>query len=67
MTVKKVRSSSTLPKTTSLKYSKILSFKITLKVNLLHIWVVKLQSCKGFMVATLGFHGGHKETRLLFK
>ncbi len=58
VTVKKVCWSSTLPKTTiasstSLKYFKILSFKITLETNLLDIWVVNLQSCGGFMATSL--------------
>jgi hypothetical protein len=48
VTVEKISSFSTLPKTatiassTSLKYSKTLSFKITLETNLLHIGMVGL-------------------------
>jgi hypothetical protein len=59
MIVEKKCSFSTLPKTTtivsstSLKYLKILSFTITLKIYLFHIWMVGLQSCKGFMPASL--------------
>ncbi len=59
MMIKKVHSSSTLPKTTtianstSLKYLEILSFKITLKANLFHIWEFGLQSCEGFLAPSL--------------
>jgi hypothetical protein len=59
VTIEKACSSSTLFKiraiasSTSLKYSKILFIKITLKTNLFHIQVVGLQSCKGFIATSL--------------